>query len=45
MPVVLGSKSTDKKVKFGGYEGRRLKQGDIIYKKGNNLYMNYVGNY
>ena len=45
VPLVLGSKSTDIKVGFGGYNGSVLKSGDTIYKKDNNLDMNYVGNY
>ncbi len=30
VPRVLGSKSTDLKSSFGGYEGRKLKAGDIL---------------
>jgi antagonist of KipI len=30
MPVVLGSRSTDLRAKFGGIEGRALRDGDVI---------------
>lgn len=30
IPLVLGSKSTDLKSSFGGYQGRKLKAGDIL---------------
>jgi len=43
--LVLGSKSTDIKVGFGGYKGRILKPNDIIYKKDDKLDISYVGNY
>lgn len=30
VPQILGSRSTDLKVGFGGFEGRKLQQGDVI---------------
>ena len=45
VPLILDSKSTDIKVGFGGYEGRKLKPGDTIYKKDDNLDVNYVDDY
>lgn len=45
LPFILGSKSTDIKAGFGGYEGRKLKSGDTIYRKDDNLDMHYSGNY
>lgn len=30
VPVVMGSRSTNMKIKIGGFEGRKLKTGDII---------------
>jgi antagonist of KipI len=44
VPDVLGSKSTNLKAGFGGYNGSTLKSGDTIYKKDGTLDMSYVGN-
>jgi antagonist of KipI len=30
VPVVIGSRSTDLRTQFGGFEGRRLRDGDVI---------------
>ena len=30
VPVVMGSRSTNLKARFGGYEGRRLEKGDVL---------------
>ena len=30
VPVVMGSRSTNLKARFGGYEGRRLERGDVL---------------